>query len=494
MPSKVTLTITKGCDAGRKYVFYGHETVIVGRHVDCGIVLSQKTVSRYHCMLEITPPFIAIRDFGSLNGTYLNGRLIGRWFWNANKFDGQKQRKHEFAVKTGDVLGIGPGCEIMVKLEPCVYPQNDAGMEPQASANADFKLVTTFFANTPERAAYNVRRCVVCGADLDNTRLKAKLCFTCKGDHRRVIKHLMRQSQKKDAAKAVKQIAGCKIIKMLGSGSTSEVWLAKEESTGRKMALKLMLPEMTVVNAKKANFMREAWLCGQLRHKNIVRQFDCGCEDEVFFILQELCDGGNVEDLAANYGGALNINLATHIILQVLNGLEYAHTAALKVKLNCGNVVAAKGLVHRDLKPANIFLTGDMKKPLVKVADFGLAKAFEKNGLAGNTRTGQSSGTPVFMPMQQIFDYKLALPEVDVWAAAACYYFMLTGTYPKDFSDKTYDPWYVALETAAIPIRERNDKVPKKLAAVIDKALEEMPRIGIRSAMELKERIKGAFK
>ena len=92
------------------------------------------------------------------------------------------------------------------------------------------------------------------------------------------------------------------------------------------------------------------------------------------------------------------------------------------------------GLVHRDITPRNIFISISEDIPSAKISDFGLAKAFELAGLSGNTRTGNFSGTLGFICKQQLINYKYARPEVDVWAAAAVLYYMLTGMPPRDFS------------------------------------------------------------
>ena len=87
---------------------------------------------------------------------------------------------------------------------------------------------------------------------------------------------------------------------------------------------------------------------------------------------------------------------------------------------------------------------------VVKIGDYGLAKAFDLAGMSGLSATGAAAGTPVFMPRQQLIDYKYAKPPVDVWAMAASLYYMLTLKYPRDF-EKGKDPWQIVLQTDAIP-------------------------------------------
>ena len=111
--------------------------------------------------------------------------------------------------------------------------------------------------------------------------------------------------------------------------------------------------------------------------------------------------------------------------------------------------------------------------------------------LTGHTATGDSAGTLMFMPRQQVMDFRYSSPAVDVWAVAASYYYMLTGEYPKDFVNK--DQVLAALDNAAIPIQKRDPKIPQRIAQIIDQALIDNPVIGIQSASDLKLRIERAL-
>src|SRR5262249_62098035 len=130
------------------------------------------------------------------------------------------------------------------------------------------------------------------------------------------------------------------------------------------------------------------------------------------------------KDLAMSYSPAVVHLLAAPFGEELLAFLE------TRLLLGFG---PGKGLVHRDIKPANLFLTGWGSGRLVKVGDFGLAKAFAESGLSGGTRTGDVGGTYEFMCRQQVAYYKDAGPEVDVWSLAASLYYLLTGQTPRDF-------------------------------------------------------------
>ena len=193
-----------------------------------------------------------------------------------------------------------------------------------------------------------------------------------------------------------------------------------------------MLPRVAFLKRARDAFLREAENTEALDHPNVVRFWDSGCAEGTFFFTLEYCDGGSLDQRIKECGGRLPVDEATTITLQALDGLEYAHRAEIPyVKLAGGSVGRGYGLVHRDLKPHNIFLSGTGSSRIVKIGDFGLAKAFDLAGLSGQTATGSAAGTPYFMPRQQVVNFKYAKPEVDVWAMAATLYFMLTGSVPR---------------------------------------------------------------
>lgn len=150
--------------------------------------------------------------------------------------------------------------------------------------------------------------------------------------------------------------------------------------------------------------------------------------------------------------------------------------------------------MHRDLKPANLFITQIGPNKIARVGDFGIAKAFNMAGLSGlSMSSNMVAGTPDFMARQQLINFKYAKPEVDVWAAAACLYYMLTLASPRDFSDPSKDPFKLILENGAVPIRQRNSSIPKPLAEVIDHALIDNPTISFKKASDLKQALENAL-
>ena len=117
MGGKITLEVTRGALAGQRFE-YGEKTrIFIGRQEDCGIVLPESTVSRYHCVLEITPPEVKLQDFGSLNGTFLNGTKIGGRGREQSWESAKDERHDEYTLRSGDVLGLGSKCELRCMIE-----------------------------------------------------------------------------------------------------------------------------------------------------------------------------------------------------------------------------------------------------------------------------------------------------------------------------------------------------------------------------------------
>jgi serine/threonine protein kinase len=277
-------------------------------------------------------------------------------------------------------------------------------------------------------------------------------------------------------------IQGYTILKELGRGGMGSVWLARHEQTGRLAAVKVMLPQVAADERHVKRFLLEMHNTRILNHANVVRVEDYGFSAGVFYLTLEYCEGGSAADLMKRHGGTAPLDQAVKITLQALEGLHYAH-----------NVFGpGRGLVHRDLKPANLRLSGAGRDCVVKVGDYGLAKAFGDAGLGGMTRTDDRMGTPGFTARAQVIDFKRATPEVDVWAMAASLYCMLTGAPPRDFPPGR-DPWSIVLESPAVPIRQRKAWLPARLAEVIDRALVEQPEIPFKTAAAFKKALEGAL-
>ena len=625
MSGKVIIEVTRGALAGKKYEYEGVEHIYVGRQDDCGIVLPEKTVSRYHCLLQIAPPDVKLQDFGSLNGTFLNEEKIGQRERTQTWEEGRALRHDEYTIKDGDVLRLGKQCELLCRIEApelcavcgAVLPENavnpissgtlpdgDAGLyysptgericencyleaekqrlmelleaQKQAQLEAERKekeriarekaeqeriakekakqerlakekaaklaeeqrrkeednqrkeaeRLAREKAEREKKAAEEAakreeakrkeaerlqalletekkkqKKCAQCGKMFIPKSSDQTLCPDCvnKRDEAEIILKALLEAMIGGAAQSAEPspVEGYEKVQRLGRGGMGEVWKVREKKTGKYFALKTMLPQMAVNEQAKTLFLREAKVSEQLDHKNVVRTYKSGCANGVFYILMDLCEGGSVDGLMAKHGGKLCLEQATLITLQVLDGLEYVHNVKVDVDIKKGlfnstKEVEAHGLVHRDFKPGNIFLADNTDYPVAKVADFGMAKAFETAGMSKVTKDGSAMGTPQFMPRQQAVNFRYSEPDVDVWAAAASYYNMLTGQFPRDFTPGK-NPCMVLMTGGIVPIRQRDQSIPPKLAAVIDRALQEVPEIGYKSAATFRRDIIAAL-
>ncbi|MEG5040848.1 MULTISPECIES: protein kinase domain-containing protein [unclassified Microcoleus] len=446
MSSEVTLTITSGNLKGREFTFDTRTTCIIGRAKDCYPKIpddeKHRTISRYHCLLDINPPDIRVRDFGSKNGTFVNGKKIGQREAHQTPEEAAQIQFPEYDLQKGDEftlsdtsfrVGVALDPEIVKNLQhqtPPVIPSNQANL---------WEMLQAFLL----KAVANESHIGVLGDYL--------------------------------------------LLKELGRGGFSLVYLARHKQTNEQVALKVMLPKVAA-NQRAVNwFLREVENMKVLKHPNVVGLKEFGYADETFFFTMEYCDGGSVVDLMEKRGfSTLPIGEAVAIILQVLDGLTYTHNAEIpNVRLADGSFAKGRGLIHRDLKPGNIFLANVGGKQVAKIGDYGLAKAFDQAGLSGQTMTGNVVGTPYFMPRQQVVNYKYTQPDVDVWAAAACLYVMITGYSPRNLQDQ--DPFLAVLQNDAVPVRDRTSAIPQPLATVIDRALIDNPDIYYKSAAEFKQ-------
>lgn len=502
MQAKVLLEITKGEKKGERFEFSEVSRVLIGRQEDCGILIPEKTVSRYHCLLEINPPAVRLQDFGSLNGTFINGKKIGQREKDVSWEAAREQHHQAFDLRDGDVLGLGSQCEIR-----CSIRQDEACtlIDQTISCAVDDENATVLTGSLPPAAQPdNEVRCKGCGKVFTPTAQDNNLCPACLADRAKVLDGVLamlnvnaQKARQKQKAAGSSILAGYEKVSLLGKGGMGEVWKVRETETGKEFALKTMLPDVAMDEQAKRLFLREAGICEQIRHPNVVTAYKTGSANGVLYILMDLCEGGSADDLMKKKGGRLNLPLATYILLQTLSGLDYVHNLNVSVdvpgvKGRASEKLLVHGLVHRDFKPGNIFLSDTGDHPTAMVADFGMAKAFEAAGRSQVSKTGAVMGTPVFMPRQQARDCKYAKPEVDIWAAAASYYYMLTGQFVKNFRPGV-NVWQVLIAESAVPIRNRDRSIPSALAEVIDRALAESPRLYYSSAAALRKDIIAAL-
>ena len=207
------------------------------------------------------------------------------------------------------------------------------------------------------------------------------------------------------------------VYERIGAGGMGEVYRARDTKLGRDVAIKILPHHFTSEPERLARFEREARVLASLNHPHIGAIYGLEDADGVRALVLELVNGETLAERIVR--GPIPLNDALAIARQIADALEAAHE---------------KGIVHRDLKPANIKVTTDN---VVKVLDFGLAKAASSDGATadltqsptitvGGTRDGVILGTATYMSPEQATG-RPADKRADVWAFGVVLYEMLTG-------------------------------------------------------------------
>lgn len=244
----------------------------------------------------------------------------------------------------------------------------------------------------------------------------------------------------------------------LGSGGQGEVWLALEEGSRRKVALKVLRAERASTEAVRL-FEREARLARQLRSPHTVRVLDHGASDDgVYYLAMEYLVGEDLGVLLREHG-PMSASRAVHFALQACRSLEEAHGV---------------GLVHRDVKPGNLFaLSVEAEEDHLKLLDFGIARSLDADVAAtAHTATGVVRGTPAYMAPEVCLG-TAASPAADLYSVGATLYHLLTGTPP--FLGGPSEVVARHLHDRPTPPRERRADVPAELEAIVLRCLEKDP-------------------
>lgn len=240
----------------------------------------------------------------------------------------------------------------------------------------------------------------------------------------------------------------------LGGGGMSRVFLAEEVRLGRKVAVKVLPPEMAAgVNAER--FEREIQLAARLQHPHIVPLLTAGAVEDLLFYIMPYVEGESLRSKLAREK-ELSIDDAIRILKDVLDALQYAHV---------------QRLVHRDIKPDNVLLSGRH----AVVTDFGVAKAL--SGASDDptlTSAGIALGTPTYMAPEQAAAEADVDHRADIYAVGVLAYEMLSGRTP--FTGTTAQALlYAHLTQSPEPITTHRPAVPAALNAVILRCLEKNP-------------------
>ena len=266
--------------------------------------------------------------------------------------------------------------------------------------------------------------------------------------------------------RSTQQIPGFKIMKKLGAGAMATVFLAKQISLDRLVAIKI-LPKKFSNNEKFIErFYKEGRAAAQLNHPNIVGAYDVGRAGEHHYFVMEYVDGPTVYDrLVADK--RFTEREAIDVVKQVGRALEHAHEC---------------GFIHRDIKPKNIMIT---KGGRVKLADLGLARAITDQE-AAKAEAGRAYGTPYYISPEQIRGEMEIGPQADLYGLGATFYHMVTGRVP--FEGKNPSAvMHKHLKETLQPPDHRNPDLTTGCAQVIEMLMAKSRRERYQSPSDLIE-------
>lgn len=269
-----------------------------------------------------------------------------------------------------------------------------------------------------------------------------------------------------ESERSTRRIPGYRIVRKLGSGAMATVFLARQLSLDRDVAIKV-LPRRYSDNADFiARFQKEGRAAARLNDPNIVAAYDVGNSGEHHYFVMEYVDGNTVYDVITaekRYDESQAISVAR----QVASALKHAHE---------------RGFIHRDIKPKNIMITKD---GVVKLADLGLARALSDKE-AAEAEAGRAFGTPFYISPEQIRGKVDIGPQADIYGLGATLYHMVTGSVP--FKGKNpSEVMHRHLKEPLVAPDHLNPGLSSGLAQIIEMMLAKDPADRYRNAAELLE-------
>jgi len=247
-------------------------------------------------------------------------------------------------------------------------------------------------------------------------------------------------------------LGGFRLLRQLGVGGMSVVYLAEQVNLGRLVALKVLKKDFGGHVKTMERFMREARAGARLNHPNIVMVYDAAVQGGLGFIAMEYVEGEDVGRWIKRFG-RLPIDLAVSIGIQTATALDVSHAA---------------GIVHRDVKPTNILFS---KGGVAKLLDLGIAKIIEEAFLE-ERRSGL--GTLSYMPPEQTTDASVADHRADIYSLGASLYKMVTGQAP--FRARSVSELVKMIRRSPVPDpRVINRVVPAALSELLSRAMAKKP-------------------
>ncbi len=255
------------------------------------------------------------------------------------------------------------------------------------------------------------------------------------------------------------------ILRRIGAGGMGQVYLARQTSLKREVALKLLRDELNANLTALARFQAEAQAVAKLNHPNIVHIHQIGESDGVRYMVLEFVEGRNLRDYLARKGPP-DLPIALSVVRQVTLALQKAHE---------------QGIVHRDIKPENILVT---RKVEVKVTDFGLSRFFAGETPATNiTQSGVTLGTPLYMSPEQVQGHAVD-HRSDIYSFGVTCFHLLAGE-PPFRGTSAFDVALKHVQEQPRQLSGLRPDLPAELCGMVHKMMAKKPEERYQSARDV---------
>ena len=269
-----------------------------------------------------------------------------------------------------------------------------------------------------------------------------------------------------ESERPTQAIPGYQMMKKLGAGAMAAVFLAKQLSLDRLVAIKILPQKVSSDPKFIERFYKEGRAAAKLNDQNIVGALDVGQAGEIHYFVMEYVDGESLHDRILRQR-RMSEKESIQIVMQVAKALKHAHQ---------------QGFIHRDIKPKNIMIN---KAEVVKLADLGLARALSDRE-AAETEAGKAFGTPYYISPEQAKGKADIGPSADIYGLGATFYHMVTGKVPFEGKNPT-EVMQKQIREPLVPPDHVVAELSNGVALIIEMMMEKNPKDRYQNASQLLE-------
>lgn len=452
------LAIVQGKWAGYRKLITKPGRILIGRDAACDFAIDDPLLSRQHCLLEVSENEAKLTDLKSRNGTYVNGKRIDEEIVKIN--DEIKLGKHIVYLQNPAKQGVMSSQQICNRCGVPLKAEDILSLKTRGVANAQY-CPSCLNQMAPERKNRNWAASTLDTKDrgsafIEPPRLAtgAKLTQSAPLLVHKATKKMVQDEMTMPLSGSLPPgtpgtIGQYQILEMLGEGGMGCVYKAQHTLLDTIVALKVIKEELASHEDILTRFIQEAKLGLTLDHPHIIRIHDAGKSEGLFFITMEYFPGQDIPSRIKTKGSVASPTVLKWAI-HMADALSYAHK---------------KGVIHRDVKPSNILVNALDE---VKLADFGLAKAWQKAGAHQLTASGQMLGTIQYISPEQLENSKNVDPKTDIFSLGASIYYALAG-YPPFGQEPLGQVIQNILNNPPAPLKRQD--VPKPFLSVLLKAM-----------------------